>query len=447
MRVLLVYLLIASAVFAQEDEYLGIGHFRNLLRPDERSAASGQLIQEHWKDSYAPMLIECLRFARSSESRSLILDTLRKGTGEDYKTDLSSWWQWVWKRPYQPHPQYSTFKEQVYRHIDSRFSEYFDDKPESLIRLDEVRWGGVVRDGIPPLKNPETTKAINAGYLKDDDVIFGVSFGGESRAYPKRILAWHEMVKDVVGGRSINGVYCTLCGSMIVYDTKVNGTHYELGTSGFLYRSNKLMYDHKTQSMWSTIEGKPVIGPLVGKGVQLKPLTVVTTTWKEWTRRHPETTVLTLNTGYRRDYGEGVAYRNYFATDELMFDIPKELKDSRLKNKDSVLALRFGSREKDKVAFAPALLKKNPLYLHRHDSTSVVILTDRSGASRVYKYDEVTFASWDQKESLIDSEGKKWTLSESALVCADGRRLDRFPSHNAFWFGWASAYPKTQLIE
>lgn len=255
------------------------------------------------------------------------------------------------------------------------------------------------------------------------------------------------MVKDQIGDRSINGVYCTLCGSMIAYDTKLKGKHYELGTSGFLYRSNKLMYDHSTKSMWSTIEGKPVLGPLVGKGIQLKPLTVVTSTWGEWRKRHPESTVLSLETGHQRNYGEGIAYQSYFATDKLMFDVPNKLKDKRLKNKSSILALRFGPKPKDKVAFSPKLLAKKNLYHHQHKKTKVLILTDKSGASRVYQTNEHTFVKWDQNKTIQDDQGQEWQLSEDALTNGEGKKLARYPSHNAFWFGWHSAYPETHLIQ
>jgi hypothetical protein len=103
-------------------------------------------------------------------------------------------------------------------------------------------------------------------------------------------------------------VYCTLCGAMIRYDTSVDGVQHELGTSGFLYRSNKLMYDQATKSLWSTLSGTPVVGALVGQGIELRSLYVVTTTWKEWKKRHPNTTVLSLDTGHARDYREGAAY-------------------------------------------------------------------------------------------------------------------------------------------
>ena len=150
------------------------------------------------------------------------------------------------------------------------------------------------------------------------------AFGnGDVRAYPKRILAWHELFTDEVGRVPVAGVYCTLCGTVILFETEHDGVRHELGTSGFLYRSNKLMYDRATQSLWSTFGGRPVIGPLAMEDIRLEVRSVVTTTWGEWRRRHPTTKVLSLNTGHRRDYSEGAAYREYFSTDELMFNVPK----------------------------------------------------------------------------------------------------------------------------
>ena len=111
----------------------------------------------------------------------------------------------------------------------------------------------------------------------------------------------------------------------------VNDRWLTFGTSGFLYRSNKLMFDHETRSLWNTFEGVPVAGGLAGSGVQLAPHAVVTTTWGEWHRRHPATTVLSLDTGYRRNYSEGAACRDYFSTNELMFQVGA--RDARLPKK------------------------------------------------------------------------------------------------------------------
>ena len=162
-------------------------------------------------------------------------------------------------------------------------------------------------NGIPPLEYPTHLAVADdaAGYLDDDHIVFGVAMNGETRAYPKRILAWHEMVLDTIGGVELTIVYCTLCGTVIPYESVVDGQHITFGTSGLLYRSNKLMFDHGTKSLWNTFEGVPVVGASVGSRIKLRHRSVVTTTWGEWRRTHPETTVLSLETGHQRDYSEG----------------------------------------------------------------------------------------------------------------------------------------------
>ncbi|MEM1108325.1 MAG: DUF3179 domain-containing protein [Planctomycetota bacterium] len=397
-----------------------------------------------------PILIELSRFSRGT-LRLWTNDLIDELAGQSFNGQLDAAWRWVWSQPYDPHPQYGLFKADLYRLIDSRFQTYFDDYTEdATIRLDEVRWGGVERDGIPPLKNPEMVAADSdaADYLADENVVFGIELNGDARAYPKRILAWHEMFKDTLGPEgnqiSINGVYCTLCGSMIVYDTVHEGQHYELGTSGFLYRSNKLMYDHATESMWSTITGEPVIGPLVGRGIKLKPFHVVTTTWGEWKKRHPDTTVLSLNTGHRRDYGEGVAYQSYFATDRLMFTVPKV--DTRLKNKAEVLALRFADDKAPPTVIAADFLAKNPVYHGSLGGTDYVVLTDPSGANRIYESPEITFETYAGDGHAVSKDGRGWTVTEDQLTADDGYTLKRLAAHRAFWFGWNAAYPDTVLI-
>jgi hypothetical protein len=242
------------------------------------------------------------------------------------------------------------------------------------------------------------------------------------------------MVKDTIAGRPLNGVYCTLCGAMILYDVTVGGVHHELGTSGFLYRSNKLMYDHATRSLWTTFGGTPVVGQLAGSGIQLKTLYVVTTTWGEWKQRHPQTLVLSLDTGHQRDYSEGAAYREYFATDRLMFTVPKL--DARLPNKAEVLALRFGGAA---LAISAEFLKRRRVYRGRLGGQEFVVLTDDSGANRVYEGAGVDIASW--------KGGDGWQAREEALSGPGGQVRRRLPAHRAFWFGWYAAYPDTGLVK
>ena len=241
------------------------------------------------------------------------------------------------------------------------------------------------------------------------------------------------------------GVYCTLCGALVLYDVTVGGVQHELGTSGFLYRSNKLMYDHATKSMWSTLTGTPVVGPLVGKGIELQVLYVVTSTWKEWRTRHPNTQVLSLDTGYQRDYGEGVAYREYFGTDQLMFGVPK--RDVRLPNKAEVLALRLPQAPGEALAIAADFLATRPVYHARIGDINFVVLTDTGGANRVYESRELTFASWDSAAAARDGRGNVWQVDESRLRGPNGEILKRLPAHRAFWFGWYATFPDTRLVK
>ena len=443
MRKALALMLLALALNAQAGELLPLKTFHVLLSGNPQAAQESlRRIGDAWRPEYAAMLLEMVGLIPDRTTQLGVLTLLEQASGRRFGGDLDEWYGWLWAMESGEHPDYAEFKAALYEQIDPRFREYFANRPNTIIRLDEIRWGGVWRDGIPPLKNPKMIRARAAGYLGADDIVFGVAIDGDVRAYPKRILAWHEMVKDTIAGRPLNGVYCTLCGAMILYDVTVGGVHHELGTSGFLYRSNKLMYDHATKSLWSTLSGTPVVGPLVGKGIELKTLHVVTTTWKEWKKRHPDTLVLSLDTGHRRDYSEGAAYREYFATDRLMFGVPKL--DTRLSNKAEVLALRSASEQ---LAIAAEFLAAHPVYHDRIDGHELVVLTDASGANRVYESAGLRFESWDGNVLAREASGRVWRVSEDRLAGPAGKRLKRLPAHRVFWFGWYAAYPGTRLVK
>ncbi|MEM1287650.1 MAG: DUF3179 domain-containing protein [Pseudomonadota bacterium] len=402
-------------------------------------------LDENWSDGYFAPLIEISGFTSNRASRDRIFAFLEEKSGERFGSDFQAWFQWLWKRDEAITADYADFKSLIYRLIDPRFEAYFAGRTGTArIRLDEIRWGGVVQDGIPPLRQPEMLAADKADYLDDSNVVFGIEINGDARAYPQRILAWHEMFVDTIGGVEIAGVYCTLCGTVIPYRTNVDGTNHVMGTSGFLYRSNKLMYDLETQSLWSTMRGEPVVGPLVDQGIKMEFEPVITTTWGEWKRRHPDTTVLSLNTGHSRDYGEGVAYRAYFATDDLMFNTPFEAEN--LDNKQEVLGLRFPGAPQDQLAIDTAFLSDNPIYVDAVGFQTVAVITDTSGANRVYDPEDVTFVSFDGDRTLLDEAGQEWTLDEDHLTATDGRRLTRLPAHRSFWFGWHAAFPETRLV-
>ncbi len=433
-----------SKEFSEQEVY---HHYLNLLNSSSlQQQYAIEYITEHWDDSHAILALEVMYLSTDPEVYRKLLKLLEKASGKRFGYDMNAWYKWIWNQPENIPARYGDFKGKLHASIDPAFETYFLGRTEqTTIRLDEIRWGGVIQDGIPPLRYPDMVSVEEAAYLEDHHIVFGISINGDVRAYPKRILAWHEMFVDEVGGIPVAGVYCTLCGTVVLYHTEVGGEVHQLGTSGFLYRSNKLMYDQKTQSLWNTIWGKPVVGPLVGKGISLETLSVVTTSWGEWNSRHPDTKVLSLNTGYNRNYDEGEAYREYFATDELMFNVPAL--DKRLKNKEEILAIRVPQTDHEPLAISTRFLEKHPIYQHRIGRVSFVVLTDRSGANRVFNSSGITFSAYDQKGTVIDKEGVRWTVTEDGLKAENGKMLERLPYHRAFWFGWFAAYPNTRLIK
>lgn len=412
--------------------------FLDILGPDaEKFKKAVQQLEQQWDDGLAVVVLETMTLSPRARGRQLF-DLLSRMTKQNHKT-VNDWFAWYWNQQKRPPAWYPEFKAKLYSRIDPSFARYFQGRlaENSDIDLTEVRWGGVVRDGIPPLDHPKMLKAAEATYLTDSDVVFGIVNKGDARAYPKRILAWHEMFRDEIGGDSIAGVYCTLCGTVIPYLSE----GYTIGTSGFLYRSNKVMYDLKTRSMWSTFEGEPVFGPLRGKGIKFDTIPVVTTTWGEWKKRFPTTTVLSLDTGHRRDYGEGVAYKAYFGSDELMFNIPQV--DTRLKNKDEVLIVRVPGPP---LAMAAKFLLNNRVYEDKKGDTKFVVLTDDTGANRVFERGEQKFSNYSNNQ-VLDGSGSPWEVTPDALIGPGSQKLKRLPAHRAFWFGWFSVHNDTRLVK
>ena len=445
----------ANAQPAPQDEHPDIRLFLEAGVPGPQSGDALRQIEAQWRDAYAGMVWDLAWMLRPPGQGFVhffsLIGFLQELTGQPFGGDLAAWQRWIWSQPYDPHPDHAFFKGQWYSQIDPRFADFFPRGVTSRIRLDEIEWGGVGVNGIPPLDYPPTLAARDAAYLADDHVVFGIALNGEARAYPKRILAWHEMALDRVGGIELTIVYCTLCGTVIPFESVAGGRHLTFGTSGLLYRSNKLMFDHETRSLWNTFEGIPVIGELADGDLRLTPHAVVTTTWGEWRRRHPDTTVLSLDTGHRRNYAEGVAYRSYFGTDDLMFAVSRT--DARLANKEEVLVLRrpdpAGDGAPTALAITARFLARNRVFHHDFAGLNLVVATSEQGANRAYDAGDVRFVRHLDEERVADDTGRAWRITEAALVLdADSsvRRM-RLPAQRAFWFGWYAQFPDTALID
>jgi hypothetical protein len=375
-----------------------------------------------------PGLIQVMRFMRDD---GMIDETLAALTGEAPGKGWPEWMLWQQAHPeIVPFEGFDAFKADTMAVIDPDFRLFLQPGVARDIRLEEIVWGGVKKDGIPALVDPKLTTAAEATYLTDDELVFGAEIGGDARAWPLRILDWHEMLNDVVGGVPVALAYCTLCGSGILYDTRVPGREepFEFGTSGLLYRSNKLMYDRQTHSLWNQFTGRPVVGPLTGSGIELEVLPVTITSWQDWRTRHPETKVLSLDTGFERDYAPGRPYGEYFASKDLMF--PVLVPDERLAPKDYVFALR-GAHDK---AWSLAAFEGGRVI--NDEDLDIVLIGDAATRSvRAYQSGGRRFAAT-ADPAMINADGQDWKVEESGLVGPGGARLERLPGHIAYWFAW-----------
>jgi len=402
--------------------------------PEERLDAL-KALGKRGKSDVTATLILAMRFQGYG---ILIGEVLSKLTGKK----ISSWndaMLWQEANPQiVPHSSFRALKLRIFNSIDKEFSRFLGGKrsdPANMkIRLEEITWGGVPVDGIPSLDNPKMIKADQADYMKDDDLVFGVKINGDARAYPLRIMGWHEMFNETIGGVPVALAYCTLCGSGILFETNVKGRSkpFIFGSSGFLFRSNKLMFDRETDSLWNQFTGEPVTGPLVSSGIKLKILPVTITSWKSWKAANPGTQILSLVTGYRRNYDSGNVYRDYFASPDLMF--PAIVRDeSVLKRKDYVFGIReFASAKawpisafKDVRVINDGIGKKNLVLVGNAATRSV----------RAYERGDRIFKTSGNSGQLL--QGKDlWQIGEEALTAPDGTKLSRVPGHIAYWFAW-----------
>ena len=380
-----------------------------------------------------PTLIMALRY--NGNKAGELLRALSMLTGE---TGRETWFDWMlWQQAHpeiEPHSSFAVVKADLLGRLDPRFVRFLPLRNGPSIRTEEVVWGGVAVDGIPALSEPKTIPAAEADYLIPGEEVFGVEINGDARAYPLRILNWHEMLNDTVGGVPVTLAYCTLCGAGILFETQVPGqaAPFTFGSSGLLYRSNKLMFDRQTDSLWNQFTGRPVSGELAESGIALAMHPVTITSWRDWQARHPKTTVLSLDTGWPRDYSPGAVYEDYFNSPDLMF--PAVFGDNRLAAKDQVFGIRATGGAK---AWPLAAFKGGRVINDRVGTVDVVLVGDSlTRTVRAWKRDGRSFAAGPDATTLT-ADGESWKITEDALIGPGEARLERLPGHVAYWFAWA----------
>jgi len=280
------------------------------------------------------------------------------------------------------------------------------DGTKYIIHPNQLRGGGPPKDGIPSIDNPKYISVEDANdWIDDDEFGAAIIHKGVKRFYPFQILVWHEIVNDDIAGDPVLITYCPLCGSVIGYKSEINGEAVEFGTSGKLFQSNLVMYDRKTDSYWTQIEGKAVVGPLTGMVLELFPVDV--TTWGEWKRAHPDSEVLSRQTGHIRLYGTD-PYGGYYESNSLFFPVDEE--DNRLHKKAVVFGIVVDGIPK---AYPESIVKDKVSFDDTIGSVSITITRDVAGI--------VTITNTDTNQ--------------------------RIPHERDFWFAWFAFHPDTELYE
>ena len=408
----------------------------------ERKQASDVLIKAG-DVSLVPGMVDAMFFTPRLY-RAELMKTLKALTGES-STLYRDWITYVGEHEeIEPKARYGEWKAAMFRRIDPRYSEVFYPGAPSKIRLQEVISGGVPLDGIPSVDDPPLVDASAASYMQKNERVFGVELGGEAVAFPLRFLSWHEMLNGEVGGEPVTLSFCTLCGSGILYSRRVDDEILEFGTSGLLYRSNKLMYDRTHKTLWSNLTGEAVVGKKVASGDRLKVLPMTLTTWDEWRRRHPDTRTIDLKAlqrqmgeSFRFEYSPGAAER---AREGVSFPVWK--RSEALGDKDEVYVLKIGN---DTKAYPLDIVLKEGIVHDQIGTASIVLVADAESKSvRAYVSGESSFRR-DGEDRLVDADGRSWTIGELALESDGEPPLGRVPGHVAFWFGWYAFYPDTEI--
>ncbi len=277
----------------------------------------------------------------------------------------------------------------------------------ALIPPGEIFHGGPSKDGIPSIDKPVFVKPADADYLEDDDAVLGIVISGQARAYPLKILNWHEIVNDEIDNQPFVITYCPLCGSGVAFDRRLNGETLSFGVSGLLYNSDVLLYDRESESLWSQLMNKAVTGE--HKGASLTMLPIQHTTWSDWKRVQPETKVLSDKTGYWRNYNKS-PYRSYNKSTHLYF--PISIKASKQYHpKENVLGIDING-----------LFKAYPfIELNKHGKQR---FNDRVG-------DTVVTIHWNRQSQ------------SGSITLEDGIQI---PVIQSYWFAWYAFHPDTLLF-
>jgi hypothetical protein len=310
-----------------------------------------------------------------------------------------------------------------------------------LVPLDKIKGGGPPKDGIPSIDDPKFVDATEADFLSDSDTVIGLEINGESKAYPLFVLVWHEIVNDIVGETPVAVTYCPLCYTNQVFERILDGQEVEFGTSGKLYNSNLVMYDRLTDSYWSQALGQAITGELTGQELEIIPFDVIT--WGDWKAIHPDSKVLTTETGHIRAYGVD-PYGDYYTDPRIIF--PVEHRDDRLHPKEIILGFRESGVYK---AYGQNDIENSVVINDKLADTSLLLTSLYPQNARAFDRTlDGQVLDFEFKDGMIiDAQtNSEWNYDGLAISgTLEGSQLSRIPFNPGFWFEWVAFHPETQL--
>lgn len=335
------------------------------------------------------------------------------------------------------------------------------DFPEPLINLDDILSGGPPPDGIRSLDRPLFERVADVDWLEPDEPVLSLTIAGRTKAYPIRILMWHEIANDVLAGVPVAVTYCPLCNSGVAFEREVAGKTTTFGVSGLLYADNLVMYDRLTESLWPQLTGRASVGTRTGD--ELVSIPMGTVGWAQLREEHPDAKVLSRTTGMGRHYGDNPYVGYDDPTSEPMFALPSE-PDARLAVKARVVGVGEGRRA---VAVPRDLLARTRVQ-HVRVGTDRVVLWHFPGQRSALDTAEISdgeeigsvgaFAphvSGRPLDFVAAPDGQirdvqtrsAWNVFGRAVAGElAGRRLDPAAHLDTFWFAWAAFQPKTSLV-
>lgn len=316
------------------------------------------------------------------------------------------------------------------------------------IPVDEI-FEGAGRDGIPSIENPRFLSAQNSvvdTYMNPEDLIIGLKIGDEVRAYPHKILDWHEIVNDEINGQKFTINYCPLTRTAFVWQLGNSENNIGFGVSGLLYNTNLILYDRATNSNWSQMSLECVYGERLGDKPTLKGM--VETTWEQWKKMYPESKVLGNEQGFDRNY-QIYPYGGYLEVDDFLF-FPVTPIDNRLNKKERV----YGILKNDKIkVYRFSQFSKGNIIIDEFEGVKYLLVGNDNLIKSFNLPDDLQTNIFDysfnnSEEFFSDDLGNKWSIFGEVIEgSAKGRKLKENTSVTGFWFSLASFYPNPQIYE